>query len=169
MENVGEIKKELENCSAECQCECKRNPDKAGRPTILTEDIFRKIKSGIYQGKSYKSIANENGFVEQTFYDWVHDNYLGLRDKIDGWRRDRMLIKAEGNLAQILDFDMGDKENTKIVQDTSKFVTETLGSKAYSKLQKMSGIDGEALVLKVVTTKQDESSGEGDNTPSISE
>ena len=105
----------------------------AGRPTHLDKQLFSKIKENILQGFDLRNTAKNIDIPESTLYGWHSDNYLNLADKIEGWKRDRMLKLAEGNLEAILCLGISDKDSLKVVQDTAKFVSETLGKKTYSK------------------------------------
>lgn len=117
----------------------------AGRNTILTDELLRKIKESILAGNDLKTTASICGIVESTFYTWHSDNYLTLADKIEGWKRDRKLMLAEKNIEEILQMDKSDKDKLKVISDISKFVSETLGKETYSKRSELTGKNGEAI------------------------
>lgn len=106
---------------------------KAGRPTELTEELFKKIKQSILNGNDLRETAKVCKINEGTFYVWHSDNYLKLADKIEGWKRDRKLMLADKNIDSILELGISDKQVLKVVADMSKFVKETLDKKNYSK------------------------------------
>jgi hypothetical protein len=104
-----------------------------GRNTILTEELVRKIRQSILDGNDLKTTAKLCDINELTLYDWSSSNYLNLKDKIEGWRRDRKLMLAERNLEAILCLGISDKDSLKVVSDMTKFTLETLAKKEYSK------------------------------------
>lgn len=119
---------------------------KPGPVTVLDKDLFGRIRLLVFENKSLKEIANICEIPENTIYGWSSDNYLGLADKIDGWKREGMLRQAEGNLKEFLRMDCVtvkiDKDGTvtkgedpqllRIKQDTTKFVAQTLGKNNYT-------------------------------------
>lgn len=117
-----------------------------GRPTDLTDELVKKIKQYILEGKNLKETARACEIDEQKLYQWNSDNYLKLGDKIEGWKRDRKLMLAEQNLEAIMSLGISDKETIRVVADTSKFVAETLGKDNYSKRSEMTGKDGKDLL-----------------------
>ncbi len=123
---------------------------KAGRPTELTEELFKKIKQSILNGNDLRETAKVCEINEGTFYVWHSDNYLKLADKIEGWKRDRKLMLADKNIDSILELGISDKQVLKVVADMSKFVKETLDKKNYSK-QLNTDITSEGKELKGIT------------------
>jgi len=119
---------------------------KVGRKTLLNKALLGKIKELVIDGKSLVDIAKICNIVESTLYEWSSDNYLRLNDKVEGWKRDRKLMLAEKNIEAILDMGVNDKDSLKVVADTSKFVTETLGRDNYSKRSEFTGKDGKDLM-----------------------
>ena len=141
------------------------NPKGAGRPTDLTEDLFKEIKKGVLDGKTFKEIASIIGKTVEVFYVWHSDNYLGLADKIEGWKRDRKVMLASGVIDEMLEMPVNvlkwegrgedaeqvvttDSGLVRIKQDTAKFVLETLAKDNYSKRSELTGKDGEQLMPK---------------------
>lgn len=118
----------------------------AGRPTELTEELFDKIKQSIIDGNDLRKTASVCGINEGTLYQWHSKNYSNISDKIEGWKRDRLLMLANRNIEGILALGISDKETTKVVADMSKFVAETLGKKDYAKRTENTGADGKALI-----------------------
>ena len=119
----------------------------AGRPTILIEPLFKKIKKSILEGNDLRKTAKVCEINEGTFYEWHEDNYLNLATRIEGWKRDRMLMLATGVLKDILEIGAGDKESLKVVQDTAKFVASTLGRDDYSTRNELTGKDGTPIIV----------------------
>lgn len=107
--------------------------DKVGRRTNLDEELVREIKQSILSGNDLKTTANICEIPESTLYTWHSDNYLNIADKILNWKHERMLKLAEMNLEGIMGLGISDKDSLKVVADVSKFVSETLGKKNYSK------------------------------------
>jgi hypothetical protein len=123
----------------------------AGRPTDLTPELFGKIKGYVFEGRSLKEMANLSGIAECTIYEWSSENYLGFKDKVEGWRRDSHLEKADKNFAKILDMDVNDKDFVKTIADISKFVKETLDKPNYSKRTELGGLNNKDLQINIVT------------------
>ena len=123
----------------------------AGRPTTLKDEQFRQIKECILEGKTLRDTSKECGLPESTLYTWHSDNYLNIADKIEVWKQERLLNLAKLNLEAIMCLGISDKDTIKIVQDTSKFVAETLGKdKGYSKRTEMTGKDGAELPTPIL-------------------
>lgn len=134
-------------------------PGEAGRPTDLTEAVFRQIERAVLEGKNLKEIASITEIPVTTLYTWSSDNYLNLRDKIEVWKLDRKLMLANKNIAKFLTmsskntgvtkkgdiFEFNDPRLLKIKADASFFVAETLGKKNYSKRSELTGADGKDL------------------------
>ena len=107
--------------------------EKVGRKTDLTEDLFRQIKEAILNGNDLIETAKVCDIPESTLYTWHSDNYLNIADKVLSWKHERMLKLAETNLEGIMGLGISDKNSINVVADVSKFVSETLGKKNYSK------------------------------------
>lgn len=147
-----------------------KKPGEAGRPAKLTDKLFSEIKQSILDGNDLRKTAELCKIPESTLYTWHSDNYLNIADKIEGWRRDRKIILAAGNVDEILQMnviedkvgmfgpikDPETKERVKEVNtgilkvkaDMSKFVLETLDKDNYSKRSELTGKDGENLMPK---------------------
>lgn len=119
--------------------------DKVGRKTNLDEELVREIKQSILDGNDLKTTANICEIPESTLYTWHSDNYLNIADKILNWKHERMLKLAEMNLEGIMGLGISDKDSLKVVADVSKFVSETLGKKNYSKRSELTGEDGKEI------------------------
>ena len=106
---------------------------KVGRKTDLTKELLAEIKASVFKGKNLKEIAEHSEMSVSTLYTWHSDNYLNLKDKIEGWRRDYKLELADKNIEKILQLNVDDKDFVRTVSDMSKFVKETLDKDNYSK------------------------------------
>lgn len=121
---------------------------KVGRKTELTKETIAKIKGCILDGKTLKETANISGIKLNTLYRWTCDNYANISDKIEGWRRDYKLLKADDNIDKILEMDITDKDFTKVVADVSKFIKETLDKKNYGKSVDLTSL-GESIKIQI--------------------
>lgn len=122
--------------------------NKPGKDSMLaSKEFVAGLKALVFQGKTLKEIADISGISESSIYHWHADNVAGIRDKMEVWRLESKLAKADRNIDGILDLPYTEKEYVKVVADMSKFVKETLDKENYSKRQEMTGKDGEALVV----------------------
>ena len=122
------------------------NPKGAGRNTVLTDELFGKIKQSILDGNDLRKTASVCEIPESTLYTWSSDNYLDFNTRVEGWRRDRKLILADRNIEGILCLGVSDKQVIKVVADMSKFVKETLDKENYSKRSELTGKGGTQLI-----------------------
>jgi len=132
-----------------------------GPKTMLTDELFGKIKSCVLEGKNIRETASFCEIPENTFYDWTARNYLNISDKIEGWQRDKRLRLANitsdtiQTLPVIDENGKVDKELLKIKQKESEFIRETLGKEIYSKRSELTGKDGKDLpqpIINVIPT-----------------
>ena len=122
-----------------------------GPKTNLDAELFGEIKAHVFAGRNLKEMAELSEIPISTLYTWHSDNYLGIADKIEGWRRDSKLEKADKNIDKILDLDVNDKDYLKSVADISKFVKETLDKPNYSKRTELGGLNNKDLQINVIT------------------
>lgn len=102
---------------------------RVGRPTILDdEQTLVKIRQAYLDGASEASIAQSLDIPIDTWNNWKWKDYKGFNTKLMTWRHERMLMKAEANLEATLG-----SEDERLRHDATKFVSETLGKKSYSK------------------------------------
>lgn len=141
----------------------------AGRPTDLTESLFREIKKSIIDGNDLRTTAKVCEIPESTLYTWHSDNYLNIRDKVEGWKRDRLIKLAEQNIDAIMCLGVNDKDTVKVVQDTSKFVLETLKKEQYSKRTEQTGADGKDLIPSPIMKLSDLLGDNSDTTNSTAQ
>lgn len=100
-----------------------------GRPSVLDDnDTLVKIRQAYLDGASEASIAQSLDIPIDTWNSWKWKDYKGFNTKLMTWRHERMLMKAEANLEATLA-----TEDERLRHDATKFVTETLGKKSYSK------------------------------------
>lgn len=154
---------------------------KAGRKTLLTKEVFREIKKGILEGKQLQEIAYSLNLERATLYDWTALNYHNLATMIEIWKRDRLLMKSENVLADMIDMPVliekslsndevvvrTDPQLVRIKQDTAKFIAETLGKKDYSKRNELTGLDGERLFPKPLLGGQSNDTSNNSNEKAI--
>jgi len=154
---------------------------KAGRKTLLTKEVFREIKKGILEGKQLQEIADSLNLERATLYDWTALNYHNLATMIEIWKRDRLLMKSENVLADMIDMPVliekslsndevvvkTDPQLVRIKQDTAKFIAETLGKKDYSKRNELTGLDGERLFPKPLLGGQSNDTSNNSNKEAI--
>jgi len=131
-----------------------------GRPSVYTPELLSKIREGLLAGRTQESIKEELEIPNSTWCTWFYDNYEGFRDQVEGWRRDAMLKQAESNLKEIIHLPVSteDTKLTKIIADTSMFVSETLGKKVYSKRSEQTGADGKDLPTPIININREVSS-----------
>lgn len=130
--------------------------DGAGRPTDMTDEILAIIKEGIVDGKPMREMAQISGIPESTLYDWTYKNYGNFADKLENWKLQAKLKKAESRADEILSLPLHDKDNKidssvlNTVQKESQFIRETLAKDRYSKRSEQTGADGSALQIQVI-------------------
>lgn len=148
----------------------RRPPAKsAGRKTILTPELTLLIKGCVILGWTYKKIMSELKISAGTWDSWVHTNYQGFRDNLFTYRHEHMLRLAENNLCNDLTMSVIepvigmfgpiiDKKTKKpvtrindkllkIKNDTSMFISETLGKKTYSKKTEIEDVSKQKMII----------------------
>ena len=116
-----------------------------GRPTLLDDHLFRKIKELVLDGLNLRQISEALEIPYATMRDWEYENYKSFSDKMLSFKHERMLLKAENNV-EIL---MG-AEDDRVKLDASKFTLETLNKKFYSKRTEQTGADGKELPTPIL-------------------
>jgi hypothetical protein len=114
-------------------------------PMLEDEEVLEKIKQSILDGNDLKETAKVCDINEGTLYQYHSHNVSSIADKIQTWKHERMLRKAEKNIEELQD-----EEDKRIKLDANKFVLETLGKKKYSKKQEVEHSGG---INKVVEFK----------------
>lgn len=125
-----------------CKLLCYNADMNAGRPTLLDDHLFRKIKDLVLDGMNLRQIAESLEIPYHTMRDWEYENYKGFSDKMLSFKHERLLQKAENNLEVLMD-----AEDDRVKLDSSKFTLETLNKKFYSKRMENTGADGKPLIL----------------------
>lgn len=117
-----------------------------GRPSVLDdEQIVLKIKQMYLDGANEKTISESLSVPYDTWVYWKWKNYQGFADKLLSYKHERILLKAEANLEQLLE-----GEDERIRADLSKFALETLNKRHYSKRTEQTGADGKALPTPIL-------------------
>ena len=118
----------------------------AGRPSVLDdEQVVLKIKEMYLTGANEKTIAEAFSIPYDTWVYWKWKNYKGFADKLLSYKHERILLKAEANLEQLLE-----GEDERIRADLSKFALETLDKRHYSKRTENTGADGKELPTPIL-------------------
>ncbi len=99
-----------------------------GRPTLLDEHLFRKIKDLVLEGMNLREISEALEIPYATMRDWEYENYKSFSDKMLSYKHERMLRKAEANVEVLQD-----SEDEKVSLQANTFVLETIGKRSYSK------------------------------------
>jgi len=118
----------------------------AGRPTLLDDHLFRKIKELVLDGLNLRQVSEALEIPYATMRDWEYENYKSFSDKMLSFKHERMLLKAENNVEVL----MG-AEDDRVKLDASKFTLETLNKKFYSKRTEQTGADGKELPTPILT------------------
>jgi hypothetical protein len=131
----------------------------AGRPTLLDEHLFRKIKDLVLDGNNLRQISEALEIPYATMRDWEYENYKSFSDKMLSYKHERLLRKAESNLEVLLD-----AEDDRLKGDMTKFTLESLNKKFYSKRQEQTGADGKDLPTPILSYVQTDDSNKEDPT-----
>lgn len=117
----------------------------AGRPTLLDDHLYRKIKDLVLDGMNLRQISETLNIPYATMRDWDYENYKGFSDKLLSYKHERLLQKAEANLEVLLD-----AEDDRLKGDMTKFTLESLNKKFYSKRTEQTGADGKDLPTPIL-------------------
>lgn len=113
----------------------------AGRPTIYTEELAKKILERISEGESVRSIARDPEMpTASTIFDWaIHKE--GFSEQYDKARDIGMEVRAE-EIEDIAGDDKLDVNRAKLIVDTKKWNMSKLKPKRFGdKLDVTSGGD----------------------------
>lgn len=113
----------------------------AGRPTVLDDEMFLKIKELYLDGKNMKEISEILDIPYKTMEGWKTRNYEGFSDKMIEFRLERMFEKSVANI-EILQ----DSEDERVNLQANSLVAETVGKKWFSKRSELTGKDGKELI-----------------------
>ena len=133
-------------------------------PQLLNKEFLRECRWIVFTGGWLKQISQNLGIEYKTAEGWYTRNAQGFRTKMDNWRHERILAKAQGIIEETLDLKVetnvrafgvvvGTEINPRMVKikvDNAQFVAETLGKKKFSKRIESTGEDGTPLVVQVV-------------------
>jgi hypothetical protein len=114
-----------------------------GRKSDLTEELTLEIRKLYLDGENYKNIQEILDIVPGTWDRWVYLNYRDFRTKLQNWKKERLVRKAEINLDILMD-----SEDERVRTSNTQFTLETLGKEdGYSKRTELTGKDGTALTI----------------------
>lgn len=129
-----------------------------GRPTELTEELTLKIRERVLKGFQYIEIQKELEISPNTWDTWVYKDYQDFRRKLNEWKQERMVKKAEQKLDILMD-----SENEKVSLQASIFIAETLGKDTgYTKRVENTGKDGKDLIPQPILNNLDVHDHHGD-------
>jgi len=117
----------------------------SGRPTLLDDHLYRKIRDLVLDGLNLRQISESLDIPYHTMRDWDYENYKGFSDKLLSYKHERLLQKAESNLEVLLD-----AEDDRLKGDMTKFTLESLNKRFYSKRQEQTGADGKELPTPIL-------------------
>lgn len=123
-----------------------------GQPSLLTKEMVLSIEDLYLRGMTRKMIQEKLSINEGTWSNWYWNNTNDFRVRVQQWKLDRRLLKAESKLDEILDLPV--TEDSKVVSTIAKtaaFVAETLGKAEYAKRSEHTGADGEDLTVNIVS------------------
>lgn len=116
-----------------------------GRPTLLDEHLFRKIRELVLDGNNLRQVSEALEIPYATMRDWEYENYKSFSDKMLSYKHERMLLKAESNVEVLMS-----AEDDRVKLDASKFTLEALNKKFYSKRVEQTGADGKELPTPIL-------------------
>lgn len=124
----------------------------AGRPTILDDETFLKIRELYLDGKNMKEISEILDIPYKTMEGWKLRNYEGFKDKMLETRLERMFEKSIDNIEVLQD-----SEDERVNLQANSLVAETVGKKWFSKRSELTGKDGKDLPTPILSgvIKQD--------------
>lgn len=105
-----------------------------GRPSLLDEHLFRKIKDLVIEGKNLREVSEALDISYATMRDWEYENYLSFSDKMLSYKHERMLKRAEANIEVLQE-----SEDERVALQANTFIMETVGKKNYSKKTETEG------------------------------
>lgn len=130
----------------------------AGRPTLLDEHLFRKIKDLVLDGLNLREISESLEIPYATMRDWEYENYKSFSDKMLSYKHERMIRKAESNLEVLQE-----SEDERVNLQANTFVLETLNKGKFSKRSELTGKDGKDLPTPILGNVQLNNSTTEDN------
>lgn len=100
--------------------------------SLLTEDTKNYICTGVLEGKTYRDILKELGLSESTFYNWLWNDYRGIRTRLNEVKREIILRDVENISKEIREMETLNgkgEQNPKLLaikQKEAEFLRETL-------------------------------------------
>ena len=122
--------------------------NEVGRPTILDEEVFTKIRDCVFKDMNLQEMADAIGIPRQTVYNWNSTNYLDFRKKVKTFEEEYILSLAGFNIKKVLHLDTASQEGKedpqllKIQADVSKWAKEHLENDRYNKASKVDVTSG---------------------------
>lgn len=111
---------------------------KPGPKSSLTPEVALQIRSLYLQGMNYKTIRETLGLTEYAWDQWYYHNRQDFRTKIQQWKHERIIKKAEEELEVLIHSD-----DERIKTSNLQFALKTLGKdKGYSERTELTGKDG---------------------------
>ncbi len=113
-------------------------PNKVGRPAIVTEDVLRKLEEAFAMGCTDKEACLYANIGQTTFYAYQGDNleFLKRKDEL----KETPVLRARTTILNNL------KD-----PDTAKWFLERKKKDEFSSRSELTGKDGEALQIGVVS------------------
>jgi hypothetical protein len=125
----------------------------SGRPPVYSEELTTKIRALVLDSVSYKDIQQILEIPTGTWDHWVYTDYEGFRGKLNQWKKERIVKKAEAEIESLIGF-----EDKRVSLNASTFALETLGKEDYSKRSEITGKDGKDLPIPILNGIQSDNS-----------
>lgn len=133
-------------------------------PQLLNKEFLRRCRDIVLNDGWINEISKEMNLPYNTVHGWYIRDSQNFNEKMNKWRRRRMVEKANEILNETLSLDVntpvlffgkeiGRQINPKMVKikvDNAQFVAETLARDQFSKRSEMTGKDGGAVTVNVV-------------------
>ena len=74
-----------------------------GRPTDLTEELTLEIRKHVLEGKTYLEIQQLLDITASAWDRWVWLDYKDFRTKLNEWKKERMVKRAEKTIDTLID------------------------------------------------------------------
>lgn len=126
--------------------------EKRGRPSIITEEKFEKLKEALLLGMNLKEASKYAGLSPKSVYDCKHYD-KGLSEQIEQWRKN-LEYRARYTVARAIE-----NGDSKVAMDYLKHTCEDFKQKNTVEL---SGSNGGPLVFTWQTEKGEKLDGTSD-------
>lgn len=114
------------------------------RPTHLTKELTTKIRDLVLKSIPYNQIQEILEIPTSTWDTWILEDYLGFRGKVNQWKKERIVKKAEAKVEALIE-----AEDDRVALQAATFALETLGRDDYSKRTETTGKDGKELTVVI--------------------